>query len=536
MSTDQHQCQTARRAIASGAVLALLLMPALVSCQQAVHPSPTATRQPSSTPLSETQTAPAMQPTLQPTLTSSDVPATLPTLTATPTPTPAPAASLARTRYTLAAHLDYARHHLDVWQTVAYVNSSPSSLFELLFVVEPNRQPGAFSLTGLTWADSQPIAGYALEEALLRVSLPAPLPPGQAITLSLSFELNLPARPAPFGYTPRQTNLGDWYPFVPPHDAEQGWLIHAPGVIGEHLVYDVADYRVDIALVGSETDANIAASGLARPTEQGQVQYQLDAARSFAWSAGREYHAISETVGTTQVVAYVFPEHRGAGETALRAVADALPVYCERFAPYPHVQLTMVESEFSDGMEYDGLFFLGQEYFAGYGGNPQDYLTAIAVHETAHQWWYGIVGNDQAIQPWLDETLATYSELLFYEAVYPDLTDWWWEFRVTRFNPGGWVDSTIYDHNGFRPYVNAVYLRGALFMQELRNLMGDEAFFSFLQDYVEQGRLGQMTATDFFDLLTTHTETDWSALFSRYFQTTSFFLPSRPSEWTNAAG
>jgi aminopeptidase N len=95
----------------------------------------------------------------------------------------------------------------------------------------------------------------------------------------------------------------------------------------------------------------------------------------------------------------------------------------------------VVEAGFADGMEYDGLYFLGREYFAAYDGTPQNYLTALAAHETAHQWWYGLVGNDQALEPWLDEALCTYSELLFYEAVYPDLVDWWWTFRVNRFQP-----------------------------------------------------------------------------------------------------
>jgi hypothetical protein len=465
-----------------------------------------------------------VRPATQAAPTNDDVPGTFassPNLPATSTPLPAhtPAPSLVRTRYILSTRLDYARHHLSASQTTAYVSSSPLPLSELVFVVEPNRQPGVFTLTGLTWADGQPVTSYTLEGALLQVPLPTALSPGEAITLSLSFELNLPAQSAPFGYTARQTNLGDWYPYVPPYDAGRGWLVHAPGAVGEHLVYDVADHRVDIALDGPETAVVVAASGLTHPTSGDGSQYQLDAARGFAWSASHVYHVISETVGVKQVVAFVFPEHQIAGEAALHAVADALAIYSAQFAPYSHAELVMVESEFSDGMEYDGLFFLGQEYFSDYSGDPRGYLTAIAVHEASHQWWYGLVGNDQATQPWLDETLAIYSELLFYEAVYPDLADWWWWFRVTRFDPAGWVDSTIYDHDGFRSYVDAVYLRGALFMEELRNLVGDEVFFAFLQDYVRQGNLGQMTASDFFGLLAERTEADLDPLISKYFET-----------------
>jgi hypothetical protein len=401
---------------------------------------------------------------------------------------------------------------------VTYVNASSQDVDELVFIVEPNRQPGVFHLTGLAWADGQVVGDYALDGALLRVPLPAPLAPGQAVTLSLSYELNLPAQAAPFGYTSRQTNLGDWYPFVPPYDAQRGWLVYEPGAIGEHLVYDVADYQVEIVPVGSTTDVVIAAGGAIGSTDDEGIRYQLDAARSFAWSASHEVQVISKQAGPTTVMAYVFPEHQVAGEAALQAVARALSIYAERFAPYPYTALTMVESEFPDGREYDGLFFLGQEYFADYGGDAQGYLIPIAVHEAAHQWWYGLVGNDQATEPWLDEALATYSELLFYETVYPHLVDWWWEFRVKRFNPAGWVNSTIYDHGDFRSYVDAVYLRGALFLDELRRQMGDEAFFAFLRDYARQGELNQMTAADFFNLLPAHTEANLKPLISEYFK------------------
>ncbi len=439
------------------------------------------------------------------------------TSTAYPAPR-IPSLSPIRTRYDLSVRFDYSLHYLSVSQVVTYVNASSQDLHELVFVVEPNRQAGVFKLIELTWADGTPIAGYALDGALLRVPLPAALGPGQAVTLSLSYALNLPAQAAPFGYTSRQANLGDWYPFVPPYDADRGWLVHEPGAIGEHLAYDVADYQVDIHLVGSTTGVVIAASGAMRPTGDGGSRYQLDAARSFAWSASHEYQAIGEPAGATTVVAYVFPGHRVAGEAALQAVANALSIYSERFAPYPYATLAMVESEFPDGMEYHGLFFLGQEYFAGYAGDARGYLTAIAVHETAHQWWYGLVGNDPALEPWLDEALATYSELLFYERVYPELVDWWWEFRVRRFQPVGRVNSAITDHGGFRPYVDAVYLRGALFMDELRRLIGDEAFFAFLQAYARRGSLSRMTAPDFFDLLNTHSQADLQPLISRYFE------------------
>ena len=174
--------------------------------------------------------------------------------------------------------------------------------------------------------------------------------------------------------------------------------------------------------------------------------------------------------------------------------------------------------DFNDGMEYSGFFYLSRDFYSLYDGSPRNYLTFVAVHETSHQWWFEQVGNDQAMQPWLDESLATYSERVYYENVHPDLIPWWWAYRIDFFNPQGFVDIPIYDGGGFRTYTNAAYFQGAHFLDKLRTLIGDEAFFAFLQDYLAQERGKIATSNDFFSILKKHTSTDYSELVRQYFQ------------------
>ena len=143
----------------------------------------------------------------------------------------------------------------------------------------------------------------------------------------------------------------------------------------------------------------------------------------------------------------------------------------------------------------------------------------MTVHETAHQWWFEQVADDQAEQPWLDEALATYSEHVFYETASPSsLKSWWWPVRVDFYQPQGWVDIPIYAGGGFRPYTNSVYLRGVHFLDDLRTRIGDAAFFGFLQDYLvkENGKIA--TSADFFHILSQHTTTDYSDIVRKYFQ------------------
>lgn len=483
-----------------------LLAIALPACAQSGRNSPTAatTSPPAAAVPVETQANPA--PAEE---------------TATPTPAPTPARpELPFSQYSLSAVLDYALHQASVDQQIEYVNHAGEPLPELLLLVEPARYPGGFQLRTLQGPEGQAIEDYQLSGAQLRLPLEQPLPPGGRYRLSLSYDLLLPNQAAPFGYTERQANLGDWYPYLPPYTPGQGWLAREDAYYGEHLAYDVADFQVEFRLA-APTDAEgrkliVAAS--AQPEMEGdRYRYRLDAARSFALTVSPLYQVLETRAGEVAISSYSFPFHPAADAPALETTARALALFSELFSPYPHESLSVVEADFLDGMEYDGLFFLSHAFYDYYTGDARSNLAIIAAHETSHQWWYGLVGNDQALEPWLDEALTTYSELLFYENVYPELATWWWDNRIYFHKPEGWVDSTIYQAAGFYPYRNAVYLRGAMFLGELRERLGDEAFFAFLRDYLANYTYRQATADDFFEVLSRYASSDLSDLVGSYF-------------------
>jgi hypothetical protein len=275
-------------------------------------------------------------------------------------------------QYTLSAVLDYDEHRLSVDEQVDYFNSTGQPLTELLLVVEPNRYAGGFQLKTLTWADAQPVTGYdrwtEIDPAL---SLPYP---ESRLELSISYDLNLPQQNAPYGYTERQTNLGDWYPYIPPYTSDQGWLVREDAPFGEHLAYDIADFEVTIQLArpaaASGEPLVMAASAL--PQSQGApFNYRLEAARNFAWTVSHLYQVQQTTLGEVTVTGYSFPYHPLADGQALQETVKALGVFSELFGPYPHDSLSVVEADFLDGMEYDGLIFLSHAFYDFYTGDPK---------------------------------------------------------------------------------------------------------------------------------------------------------------------
>jgi hypothetical protein len=449
-------------------------------------------------------------PTLQPAMPTYTI-AALKTLTPRPSPVFIPS------KYTLSVMLDFAGHVLSADETIGYLNSTGETLNSLVLDVEPNLWKNCF-VPGSMTVNGQAVSRVTFNGDRLEIPLVASLPPDGTLNLFLHFDLHLPAADVYhiFGYNVYQTNLVDWYPFIVPYVAGQGWMLHPPANVGEHLTYDMEIFDMTLHLTNPNVQAVIAASAPGEKISYGW-RYRLVNVRSFAFSVSNDFKTASTRINGVTVKSYFFESENAQGQTVLDEVGKALTTFDTLIGPDPYSSLSIVESPFYDGMEYDGLFFLSRDYYTAANGTVLNNLIDIAVHETAHQWWFGSVGNDQAMEPWLDEALATYSERLFYEKNYPEVSAWQ-AFRVDAYNPAGWVDTDIYHGVNYRTYTNAVYLRGAQFLQRLRERVGDEAFFAFLKDYAAQLAGKRASSADFFSILRQHTSADLSDIISLYFQ------------------
>jgi aminopeptidase N len=142
--------------------------------------------------------------------------------------------------------------------------------------------------------------------------------------------------------------------------------------------------------------------------------------------------------------------------------------------------------------------------------DPSDPSFIIATaHEVAHQWWYNVVGNDVFEEPWLDEALTTYSSGIYsQEAIgqewYQGLVDFW-EARYDQLLAEGEDDLVTgsleyYEDPGRRAsYGGVVYTKGALFFKDLREEIGDQAFFTALQSYYQNYQFEIATGQDLLD-------------------------------------
>ncbi len=217
--------------------------------------------------------------------------------------------------------------------------------------------------------------------------------------------------------------------------------------------------------------------------------------RDFTVTAAVDYRTRERVVGDNTVRVYYRPGAPGAA--MLDGAADAFKAYEARLGPYPYKVFKVVQSAGAYGMESPGLIWIP----TGVNRSNLRYLTA---HETAHQWFYSLVGNDQAREPFTDEAAADFM------ARYVTSTK-----RSSRCSTGR-LDLSIYRYTS-RCYYEKVYIQGGNILDSARKRMGSTAFWAALRGYVAANRFGLSSTAALLDALDDGTPKNLRPLFAPRF-------------------
>ncbi|HHX08127.1 MAG TPA: M1 family metallopeptidase [Chloroflexi bacterium] len=415
---------------------------------------------------------------------------------------------------------DYEQHTAQVEQSITYLNKSPFTLQKILLVIPARAFPGAYlqqELTGPTVAEIQ-------EDGIrTTLTLTDPLLTGQNLVINLRYDLDLPQREGTFGYTQRQSNLSNWYPFIPPLNAEGAWISHDPQIdltnmlVGEYIVNEIANFNLTFVPAGSQKNIQIATGAVPTPIEGG-MQYKLEKARALSFSISDQYYLEEIDHNGLLIQAYVFQNQAAKASAMLSIAAQAMDLFSDLYTAYTRDRIVLVSADFLHNMEMDGMVLLSNKIIDFYDNTPLNNLTILIPHELSHQWFYSLVGNDQALEPWLDESIASYSESLFYENYYPQHLQWWWENRVYAHEHSGYVNNSIYQAGTYENYRSSVYLNGAIFMQNLRQTVGDQVFFEGLKNYIQNYSYQIADKGLFFESFDGFNEEDFQPLLARFFR------------------
>jgi aminopeptidase N len=218
----------------------------------------------------------------------------------------------------------------------------------------------------------------------------------------------------------------------------------------------------------------------------------------------------SDDFGGVRVNAYVLPEHANQALDVLNMAGTQVITLQNDVGPYPFAELDVVDAPGAfGGIEYPGLVFIGVIDDSGF-------YEEATVHEVGHQWFYSLIGDDQLLEPWLDEAAASYTELLYYEANYQDAVE---QVRDNNWGYFGYADDPTLpigrDVAGYGDdYGPIVYGKGALFFDALRTELGDDTFFAFLHNYYDRYVYGVATTQGFQQVAEETCSCDLSALFN----------------------
>lgn len=205
-------------------------------------------------------------------------------------------------------------------------------------------------------------------------------------------------------------------------------------------------------------------------------------ARDVSVAAGRFTTAEGTTPDGVRVTVGVLPGAESTPEGLLQATDEAIADLEEFLGPFPYGTLTVpLLPDYGGGIEY-----------------PSSILQAspsreVLVHEVAHMWFYGMVGNSQFRDPWLDEAFATWAEAV----VNPSSADGLEDARGVQGAVGGAMD----EFRSQRQYGAYVYSKGGAALMEAREAAGAEAFDAAIRCYVDAAAWTVATPDDVADAL-----------------------------------
>jgi hypothetical protein len=306
-----------------------------------------------------------------------------------------------------------------------------------------------------------PVSGQTI-----RVPLPGSLDPGGSARVDVSYRARLRTSTGgrDFLWT-RVGGIAHIYRFIP-------WISrrvpYGPSAHGEPFVTGVSPFvQVDVSsdrrLVWATTGQRSGGSG-SRQT------YVARDVRDFNIAASPDYRtkSLRSKDGRVRIVAHTRTIDAG---RLLRLARTELARF-QRYTGvrYPYETYRIAESGGGLAMESPGMAWIPGFRSAA----DQAFLVS---HETAHQWFYGIVGNDQATDAFADEAMAEYLSRKARGVMRPS------RCRLDR------LDKSIH---GYRTgcYYETIYVQGALFLDGLRRDFGDRPFRRAIRSYASSHALG----------------------------------------------
>ncbi|MBE1494647.1 hypothetical protein H4696_001747 [Amycolatopsis lexingtonensis] len=372
----------------------------------------------------------------------------------------------------------------DTWnghQSVSFTNGSATALPEVYLRLWDNYH-GSCPSTPITVTNVTGGTPSALSVncTAMKITLPAALAQGQSATIGFDLQIVVPSGADRFGHDGAYNMIGNALPVLAVRDGA-GWHLDPYTNNGESFYTVISDF--DVTLV-HPTSLLTPATGSSTETTSGSTTTTHATAskvRDFAWAAG-PFAKITTTSGKgVRVNVYsVSGISTSSANQMLSLATDSIDVHSGRFGDYPYGEVDVVldNNFWFGGMEYPGFVL--------------DLVSTTALpHELAHQWFYGIVGDDEYNSPWLDESFTDYATDL-YRGITGSGCGITWQSSAEKL-----TNSMAYWDAHSSRYSTVVYNYGKCTLHDLRRLIGDTAMANLLKSYAQSHWYGVSTTAEF---------------------------------------
>jgi Peptidase family M1 domain len=495
-----------------------------------------------------------------------------------------------RVDYVIRATLDTARKILTGEERITYTNNSPDTLRYLwlqldqnLFradsrgslIVPPDSRFGTGGAEGgvTIGGVSQPAlpagpgrpaqrAGElatTMNQTMMRVDLPRPLPPGQKTVFDVEWyfpflqEIN-----TRMGITRVNEDfiyeVAQWYPRLAVYDDVRGWnteqymgngefyleygrfdvsltvpasmIVAATGILQNPTIVLTADQRARLAqarasdstvIIRGKNEVNDPATRPASRTGTHTWRFVADSVRDFAWAAANHFvwDAARANGGKVLVMSLYPPAADTTWNQATQYGKAAIERYSEQWWPYPYPIAININGR-EGGMEYPMIVFCNRD-----GAQA---LYSVTDHEFGHMWFPMLVGNNERLYPWMDEGFNTFMNYYNWEKQYPG-----------TFNRRANVDAQIQfalsgneqpiitsaDQTNPVALGSVAYNKPGLGLRLLRDqILGPERFDPAFKEFIRRWQYRHPTPADFFRTMEDGVGEDLSWFWRSYFYTT----------------
>jgi hypothetical protein len=472
-----------------------------------------------------------------------------------------------RVNYTIQVRLNDADHTLSATEKISYMNNSPSELREIYMHLWPNAYKNnetAFARQKLEngktdfyfsteadkgWIDSldfkvngQRVTWYLLDSIdICKIELPKPLKSGEQIEITTPFKVKLPRVFSRMGHEGQTYCITQWYPKPAVYDVngwnyipylDQGEFYSEFGkfdvsitVPKNYVVAATGELQNDeerIWLMDRSSEKFKAAGNVVKEAvppssnEYKTLRFVQDNVHDFAWFCDKQFKVERSEVllkSGRKVTTWLYdaaPRH-----SAVHWVDTAVSFYSRMLGEYPYANASAVVTPLKagGGMEYPTIT------------NIESPSREVIVHEVGHNWFYGILANNERIYPWMDESFNTYYEnrsasegrpVAFHKGIRAAFTRNGKERSqaiTIGETPFGLVQLEYYlsaRNNSDQPvtipayqftdqnYGSIIYAKAPLLFNYLQNYLGDSLFDSMMQSYYREWKFRHPLPDDFF--------------------------------------